>query len=131
MNLNEKLIILEKKNENLLRENERLKNDNLKFKRKKMPDKIYKYNDNQEKLENGELMTVIFFSIDQNVTFPIICKSSDNFKNIENELYEKYPEYKKKENEKNYFCNGSKINKDISLEENNISNGNIIILFKK
>ena len=45
---------------------------------------------------------------------------------MEDILYEQYPEYRDTEN---YFiCNGKKINKFRNLGENDIKDGNIIIL---
>ena len=71
-------------------------------------------------------MTVIFTSIDQKFYHSIICKKTDKFIVIEQELYEIYPAYKETEN---YFLlKGVKINKNKTLEENNINNSDIIIL---
>ena len=45
---------------------------------------------------------------------------------IENILYDKYPEYAEKEN---YFiCNGIRINKNKTIEQNNIKYSDVIIL---
>ena len=79
------------------------------------------------KLKEGEkLISIIFTSIDQKIHYPLICKNTDKFNTIENELYEVYPEYSETEN---FFTfNGNKIIKSKNLEYNKIKNGSIIIL---
>ena len=78
-------------------------------------------------LEEGEkLMSIIFTSGDQNFHTSIICKNTDKFNKIEDLLYEKYPKYTETEN---YFIfNGNKINRNKTLEQNNIKDNAIIIL---
>ena len=71
-------------------------------------------------------MSVIFISSDQKIHYSIICKNSDLFNKIEIQLYKEYPKYRDIEN---YFVvNGNKINKYISLKDNNIKNSDIIEL---
>jgi len=76
--------------------------------------------------ENEELISVIFISTDSSILHSIICKNTDQFTKIETQLYKEYPKYRYLEN---YFVvNGNKINKYISLKENNIKNSDIITL---
>ena len=71
-------------------------------------------------------MTVIFTTYDENLYYSIICKNTEKFSIIENKLYDSYSQYS---NSENYFIfNGRKINKDNTLEENDIKNNSIIIL---
>ena len=78
-------------------------------------------------LNDGEkLMTIIFQSSNEEINYGAICKNTDKFNIIENQLYEHYPEYG--ENENFFTFNGKKINKNKSMEENNIKNNDIIIL---
>jgi CRISPR/Cas system-associated protein endoribonuclease Cas2 len=64
--------------------------------------------------------------LDQNIIYSIICKNTDNFKEIEKRFYEKYPEYR---NTKNYFIvNGKEIDKTKNLDENKIKNSDIITI---
>ena len=73
-------------------------------------------------------MAVIFTSLDNKIHYAFICKNTDKFIDVENKLYDVYPEYKKSEN---YFTvNGNKIIKSNSLAQNNIKNSDIIILHK-
>ena len=78
-------------------------------------------------IKKGEkLMNIIITSHDQKITCPILCKNTEIFNNIENLLYEKYPQYKEIDNF--FIVNGNKINKNKNLEENKINNNEIITL---
>ena len=80
-------------------------------------------------LEGEKLLSVIFVSIDKKINYSVICKNTSKFNEIENILYDAYPEYVEKEN---YFIvNGKDINKYESLEFNNIQNNDIITLMNK
>ena len=80
-------------------------------------------------LEGEKLLSVIFVSIDKKINYSVICKNTSKFNEIENILYDAYPEYVEKEN---YFVvNGKDINKYESLEFNNIQNNDIITLMNK
>ena len=73
-----------------------------------------------------KIMSIIFMSSDQNIISSFICKNTDIFKNLENEFYKKYSEYK--DLDYNFFSNGRKINKNRSLDENKIKNNDIITI---
>ena len=77
--------------------------------------------------DGDKLMSLIFTSADQVIHHSVICKNSELFNKVENRLYEDgFLEYKESEN---FFTfNGLKINKNKSLDENNIKNSDIIIL---
>jgi len=123
----------------LLKE-EKIENDNLNKKVKEIMsnDKI-KTNkiidlENEIKLfrtyyhfsSNEKLISIKFFSIYQDIDFPVITKNIDHFTKIEKILYKKYPKYK---NSENYFLvNGSIINKNRTLEENKIKNNDVLTL---
>ena len=82
-------------------------------------------------IKSGEkIFSINFVSIDENIiSYSLICKNTDIFSNLESKLYEDYPEYKDKEI---YFMNrGNKINRDRSLDENNIKENDILILYIK
>ena len=70
-----------------------------------------------------------FNSSDTNINnFTIFAKNTDKFSKIEDILYEKYPKYKESVN---YFIlNENRINKNATLEENNIKNNDTITLTK-
>ena len=76
---------------------------------------------------SGEkIMTITFVSFDQNIISSFICKNTDIFNILENKFYEKYPEFKDLVN--NFLSNGRNINKNKSLDENNIKNNDIITI---
>ena len=80
-------------------------------------------------LSKGEkLMLVIFISSDENMIYSIVCKNTEKFSKLEENLYNYYPEYSQSDN---YFMiNGKRINKMKSLDENEIKNNDVIILKK-
>ena len=101
--------------------------------------RVFEFIDNKEKeiytlqskiqiqlKEEEKLMNIIFITLDEAIHYPIICKNTQLFNSLEILLYEKYPEYKEYENF--FFAHGNKINKFKTLDENNISNGDIITL---
>ena len=72
-------------------------------------------------------MTVIFQSFeDKQLHCPIICKEKLSFYKLEELLYDKYPNYKETENE--FYLGENKINKLKTLKENNIKDGQIIMI---
>ena len=75
---------------------------------------------------SNNLMTVIFNSKDQIIHYSLICKKTDQFSLIEKKLYEAYPEYQ--ESEILFFANGEKIKRFKTLEENKITNSQVIAL---
>ena len=78
-------------------------------------------------LSKGEkLISVIFTSSDQNMYYSIICKNTQKFIELEKKLYNNYPEYSESDNF--FMINENRVNKDKSLDENNIRNNDIIIL---
>ena len=86
-------------------------------------------NDLSKKQSNDikeELMTVIFTTFDQKFHYAIICKHTDEFHNVEKELYKIYPEYI--ETEHFFTARGNKINKYKTMDQNNIRYSDIIIL---
>ena len=79
-------------------------------------------------LDDGDkLMSLIFTSADQVIHHSVICKNNELFSKVENRLYDDgFPEYKETEN---FFTfNGLKINKNKTVEENNIKNSDVVIL---
>lgn len=79
-----------------------------------------------ELLEGEKLINFTIMSNDENVRTNILCKNTDKFVNVENIIYEKYPEYF--DFEYYFTINGKKINKRKTVEENNINNNDIIIM---
>ena len=76
--------------------------------------------------KDEKMISVIFTPDDKKIHSSIICKNTEKFITLEEKLYEDYPEYSKNNND--FVVNGNIIQKFKTLEENNISNSNIIIL---
>ena len=78
-------------------------------------------------LKEGEkLISIIITNQEENILYSIICKDTNNFKDIEYKIHDKYPEF----SELNiYFTlNGKRININKSLKENKIKDNSIIVL---
>ena len=101
-----------------------------------------KLNEEKKKNENFELLKSVyifssekkpnfirieFLSMSQDIiNFQMSVKKTEVFSNVEKILYEYYPQYKETNN---YFlCNGNKIDKNKTLEENKIEEGTKINL---
>ena len=89
---------------------------------------------NEEKKKVGVFLSktiaINFLSTDHRINYPIACMNSDVFLDVEEKLYTEYPELR---NKNIYFiANGDVINRNNTLEQNNIKNGNqILIHFKE
>ena len=82
--------------------------------------------------ELKDLIPVIFQSKDQKITYAIICKSTDKFKNIEEILYEKIPEFEEDDNYFTYFTiKGKRVKKKETMAQNNINYSDIVIVNKQ
>ena len=102
-----------------LMEELRLKENELKEIKSKLPFEL---------LKDERLMTVIFISKNQKVHYSLICKNTDPFSRLENELF-KIKEYQNYKQIENYFiAHGKKINRYETSEENGIKNSDIITL---
>ena len=104
---------------NLINEISNLKNQ--------MNDLKMNKNSNLDFINPGEkILCLQFRSVDQIVDLAIPCKNTDLFVRLEEQLYERYPDYKETNN---YFtCNGIVIKRFKTLEENKIRNSDKIIL---
>ena len=110
-----------KENKNIINND----NNNYINKIKELEKEIEKYKNYF--LQPGEkLLTIKFISIDQTINFETFAKKTDKFLKLESCLYENYPKYKDTEN---YFLfNGKKLNRNRTLEENNIKDNDILTL---
>ena len=80
-----------------------------------------------ELAEGEEIITVIFSPMDESIILSILCKNTDKFFEIENKLYESYPECK---GNNIFMIKGRVIDKNNNLIESGINNKSIIY-FKK
>ena len=139
---NKKNIDLEKTNEILKKKIKNLENNinnnklnqeikDLKDKIEKLEMKEKELNELKSKLpfelaKNEKIMFIIFKSMNEEIIYPIICKNTDTLLNLEDKLYNEFPEYKKYNF--NYIYGGKKIDKLETLEENKIINNDIITI---
>ena len=80
-------------------------------------------------IKPGEkIFSINFDSVDQKLgPYSLDCKNTDIFVRLEEKLYENYPEFKDKET---YFMkNAIKIKRFKSLDENNIKENDILMLY--
>jgi len=108
---NEEINLLKSQNENQILKIKELESEN--------PYKLKK---------NEKLLTIIFDSSDQKIHYSLICKNTQIFSLVEIELYKIFPEYKETENF--FLFNGDKINRNKTIEENNIKFSDHITFYK-
>jgi hypothetical protein len=75
---------------------------------------------------NIDLITIKFQSVDQNVNCFALCNEKDILNSVVNKVFEKKPEFMQKGNV--FLCKGNRVNVYKSLWENNIQDGDVIIL---
>ena len=75
-------------------------------------------NDN---IKLNEMMCVNFISMDQKVHFAIACLKKNTFAEVEEKLYQQYPEYRETNN--NFIANGKEVLRFKTIEENKIGTG--------
>ncbi len=80
------------------------------------------------KLINRELISVIFINEQKDILCSVICSEHDSFSGVEKSFYEKSIKYKGSERYFTLNKNGNKIDKNKSLKENEIYDCEIIIV---
>ena len=109
-------------------ENKNLKNQ-LYLKENELNEMKLKLKNNKKKLISfDDVMVINFESTDSSIHEGIQCLGTDIFAEIEERLYQKYDEFR---NTNNMFTfNGRTILRFKNLKENNIRNGDKVILLK-
>ena len=80
----------------------------------------------EKNIGGDEEISVIIESLNQSIKSSFICKKSEKFKELEQKIYEKYPNLK---NEKHfYLCKGNIIDIEKAIEENKIKDNDIILI---
>ena len=84
--------------------------------------------DSQEQImDNSEKKFVLLFrTSDQTINYSLNCDKSDIFSEVEEKLYCEFPELKQKNI--SFIVNGNILNRTLTLEENGIQNGNIVLI---
>ena len=73
-----------------------------------------------------EKIKINFSSLDQKVKISLLCSNYEIFAEIEEKLYQKFPEYRETNN--CFFSNGEQILRFKTIEENKLENGKTVIL---
>ena len=68
-----------------------------------------------------DMMCVNFISSDQNVHYAVPCAKNNTFAEIEEKLYQIYPQYRETNN--NFLANGNQVLRFKTIAENKIGNG--------
>ena len=129
-----------KEKERIINE-EKLKNENLnkiinefqnKYKNELQINRISELENEIKQLKSyilspGEkLIFIKFISVNQKIDFSTVAKINDIFMKIETIFYNNYPNYK--DIKINFLIKGKKINRNKTIEENNIKNNDILTL---
>ena len=85
-------------------------------------------NNNNNKDEKRDIIGIKFISVDQSVNCLISCRISNYFLEVEKKLYKKYPYLMQKS--LLFLVNGYIIDKTITIEENKIPHGCIILIIE-
>jgi len=85
---------------------------------------INSINNNTQMMET--IIAVNFRSISDNINYPMACKKTDIFANVEYKLYKEFPILKSKNIY--FFANGNTINKSLTFEQNRIKSGDTILM---
>ena len=72
------------------------------------------------------IIAVNFISLNDNINYPMACKKTDIFANVEYKLYKEFPILKSKNIY--FFANGNTINKSLTFEQNRIKSGDTILM---
>ena len=84
-------------------------------------------NDNKKPtFKFDDIIAVHFISTDQRINYPITCLKTDTFAQVEEKLYQKYEEYREKNN--NFIAEGRLILRFKKICENQIEDGDKIQL---
>ena len=88
--------------------------------------KLQLQNKNNNFVNFNDIVNVHFISTDMRINYPIACLKTDTFASVEEKLYQKYEEYREKNN--NFIAKGRLILRFKKICENNIENGDKIQL---
>ena len=88
--------------------------------------KLQLQNNKKTPVNLEDIIAIQFISTDQRISYPIKCLKTETFAEVEEKLYQKYEEYREKNN--NFIAKGRLILRFKKICENNIENGDKIQL---
>ena len=87
-----------------------------------------KINPSNNSDKSGKIMCVNFISNDNKIAFAIPCYDTNTFAEVEEKLYQEYPEYRETNN--NFIVQDKQILRFKTINENNIKSGKPVMLVK-
>ena len=90
--------------------------------------KLKNNNQNEQLFKRDEIMVINFISTDCSIQEGIACVETDTFAEVEEKLYQIHDNFRDTNNE--FIFNGRQILRFKKLKENNIKNGDKVILIK-
>ena len=83
---------------------------------------------NNKPVNFNDIMVINFYSLDQNINYGIKCLKTDTFAEVEEKLYQKYPDYRNTNN--NFIAKGGIVLRFKKIFENGIIDGDRVQLIK-
>ena len=130
--INKQKIEIEELNKKLKEKKENQNNitiNALKKEIEKLKEKLEKAKNNNPNnilIPKGKMECINFTSTDQKINYAIPCSGNDVFAEVEEKLYQEYPEYRETNN--NFLANGVLIKRFKTVSENKIGNGKPVLL---
>ena len=87
-----------------------------------------KLDKNYKSVNFNEVMVINFISVDGKINEGITCIKTDTFAEVEEKLYQEFPEFRETNN--NFLANGSEILRFKTVNENKIGTGKPVILIR-
>jgi DNA gyrase/topoisomerase IV subunit A len=84
------------------------------------------FSKNEIIFNDEEKIKIHFSSLDQNINISLLCTNYEIFAEVEEKLYQKFPEYRETNN--CFFSNGTQILRFKTIEENKLENNKSVIL---
>ena len=84
------------------------------------------FSKNEIIFNDEEKIKIHFSSVDQNINISLLCANYEIFAEVEEKLYQKFPEYRETNN--CFFSNGTQILRFKTIEENKLENNRSVIL---
>ena len=85
-------------------------------------------NVNKKSVNFDDIIVIKFYSLDQNINYGVKCLKTDTFSEVEEKLYQKYPDYRNTNN--NFVAKGGIVLQFKKTFENSIIDGDKVQLIK-
>ena len=119
--LNDYNITVNKLNNSIINYQNIINQNNLQLNNLKLKSNCNSNDNIGNKVDYDEIMVVNFISSDSRVHFAIKCTKNNTFAEIEEKLYQQFPEYRETNNI--FIANGTQILRFKTIEQNKIGSG--------